>query len=526
MRLWGWAAVAVLGLVAAAGHLRAQDDLKAELDRFALIFYYVRNQYVEPVDNDVLIEGAIEGMLKSLDPHSVYMPRDRYAQFTEQFREDFSGIGIQFDIRHGELVVVSPLEGTPAYRLGIRAGDRIVSIDGEEVENSITNTDVRRMLRGPEGSPVEVAVQRPGESERRSFHIVRARIPQESVLYSHMIRPGIGYVRVLRFAAGTGRELEDALDELRSQGMKQLVLDLRLNSGGLLQQAIEVSNLVLPAGDKIVYTRGRAPAASADYYADEGGPKFTDEPLVVLIDHGSASASEILAGAVQDLDRGLVVGTTSFGKGLVQNQMKLRDGSALLLTVAKYYTPSGRLIQRDYSDRDAYREDVWEQDAEPESVLAGRPKYETPAGRTVYGGGGITPDVIISSPRLNAREVELEQSNVFFESATRLAPGLRARYPDVEKFLTEYEPDAAAMQDLSGEIVRAGIELAEGEQAEEGSYIRRRLKAEIAGNLFGREAAYRVDLTGDGQVQEALQLFPEASRLLTLSQTKMPAQRN
>jgi carboxyl-terminal processing protease len=525
-RTWLLAGLAVLGLATATGYLRAQDDLKGQLDRFALIFYYIRNQYVEPVDNERLVQSAIEGMLESLDPHSVYMPKDRYARFTEQFREDFSGIGIQFDIRRGELIVVSPLEGTPAYRLGIRAGDRIVAIDGEEVERTVTTEDVRARLRGPEGSHVQVTVQRAGEEVRRDFDIARARIPQESVLYAHLIAPGVGYVRVLRFASGTGRELQTALAKLRDQGMQRLVVDLRLNSGGLLQQAVEVANLVVPAGEKIVYTRGRAPAASADYFADETGAKFTEQPLVVLIDHGSASASEIFAGAVQDLDRGLVVGTTSFGKGLVQNQMRLKDGSALLLTVAKYYTPSGRLIQRDYSDREAYREEVWEADAAPESVLAGRPRFTTPAGRTIYGGGGITPDVIVSSPRLTPREVELEQQAVFFEAATRLAPRVQGQYRRFEDFLAGFQVGEPEFLEVREEVARAGLALEAADWETEASYMRRRLKAEIAGNLFGREAAYRVDLAADEQVRQALALFPEASRLLTLSQARVPTQRN
>lgn len=525
-RTWILAGIAAVGLATGAGYLRAQDDLKGQLDRFALIFYYIRNQYVEPVDNERLVEGAIDGMLESLDPHSVYMPRDRYARFTEQFREEFSGIGIQFDIRRGELIVVSPLEGTPAYRLGIRAGDRIVAIDGIEVERSVTNEDVRTMLRGPEGSSVLVTVRRAGEEERRDFDIRRARIPQESVLYSHMIAPEVGYVRVVRFASGTGRELEDALAKLRGQGMQRLIVDLRLNSGGLLQQAIEVTNLVVPAGEKIVYTRGRAPAASADYFSDESGSKYTGLPLVVLIDHGSASASEIFAGAVQDLDRGLVVGTTSFGKGLVQNQMRLKDGSALLLTVAKYYTPSGRLIQRDYTDREAYREEVWAADAEPESVLAKRPRFTTPGGRTVYGGGGITPDVIVSSPRLNEREIEMEQQAVFFEAATRLSPGIQERYRKFEDFLTGYEPGTSDMAVVREELTKAGVTLESAEWEAESAYARRRLKAEVAGNLFGREAAYRVDLTADGQVGKALASFAEASRLLSLSQATQSTGRN
>ena len=503
----------VLGTV---GVLRAQDDLRSQLDRFAIIFYYIRNQYVDEVDNSELVHAAIDGMLETLDPHSVYLPRDRYSQFTEQFREDFSGIGIQFDIRDGELIVVSPLEGTPAERLGVRAGDRIVAVDGERVEDTVTNDDVRRILRGPENSHVEVTIVRPGsDGKPLDFSILRARIPQESVRYTHMISPDVGYTRIVRFASATGRELDEALHELRSQGMEKLIIDLRLNSGGLLQQAVEVSNLLVPSGERIVYTKGRAPAAHAEYYSDSGVEKFIDEPLVILIDHGSASASEILAGAVQDLDRGLVVGTTSFGKGLVQNQMRLRDGSALLLTVAKYYTPSGRLIQRDYSDAETYRTEVWEQDVVPDSVLEARPKFRTIGGRTVYGGGGITPDVIIPSVTITPKEAEMEQAAVFFETATELADKVRDKYEDFDEFLAKHEVSDADLDVFWAAMQKAEIEL-EGEQwEEEYAYVKRRIKAEIAGNLYGRPMAYRVDLTGDDQLLEALQMFPEASRLMS-----------
>lgn len=526
-----WIAVSALAAVlgfTAAGMLRAQDDLRTQLDRFAIIFYYIRNQYVDEVENKDLVRAAIDGMLDTLDPHSVYLPRDSYADFTEQFREEFSGIGIQFDVRDGELIVVSPLEGTPASRLGIRAGDRIVAVDGEPVLRTVTTADVRQALRGPEGSLVNVTIQRPGREEELSFDIVRASIPQESVRYAHMIQPGVGYVRIVRFATATGRELDEALTELRRQGMKELIVDLRLNSGGLLQQAVEVSNHFIPSGERIVYTKGRAPASHAEYFADAEVTKYIHEPLIVLIDHGSASASEILSGAIQDLDRGLVVGTTSFGKGLVQNQMRLRDGSALLLTVAKYYTPSGRLIQRNYEDEDeeTYRTEVWEQDAEADSILATHPKFTTAAGRTVYGGGGIRPDVIIPSTPITNKAGELEQAGVFFETATDLAPAARGRYVDFEDFLESYEVSDADLEVFWGEVRDAEVELSDEEWKENFDYIRLRIKAEVAGNLYGRDASYRVNITGDEQLQEALQLFPEASRLLTQAGSVGAARRN
>jgi carboxyl-terminal processing protease len=341
-----------------------------------------------------------------------------------------------------------------------------------------------------------------------------------------MIEPGVGYVRIVRFATATGRELEEALAELRQQGMKKLIVDLRLNSGGLLQQAVEVSNQFIPGGERIVYTKGRAPASDAEYFADTEARKYIDEPLIMLIDHGSASASEILSGAIQDLDRGLVVGTTSFGKGLVQNQMRLRDGSALLLTVAKYYTPSGRLIQRSYEDEETYRTEIWEQDAESDSALATHPKFTTAAGRTVYGGGGIRPDVIIPSTPITDKAVELEQAGVFFETATQLAPNARGRYVDFDDFLASFQVSEADLEVFWNEVRDAELELPDEEWKENFDYIQLRIKAEIAGNLYGRDASYRVNITGDEQLQEALKLFPEASRLLSQSESIGATRRN
>jgi len=512
-----WIAVSVLAIGAGFGSARllgAQDDLRAQLDLFGLILFHIQSDYVDPVENGPLVEGAIQGMLETLDPHSVYLPKDRYAKFTDQFRDNYSGIGIQFEIRRGELIVISPLEGTPASRLGIRAGDRIVAVDGKPIARTVNNDDVFKMLRGPEGSRVQLQIRRPPQSNILAFDLDRARIPQESVRYAHMIRPGVGYVRVVRFARATGEELDQAMTKLKAQGMKECLIDLRLNSGGLLAQAVEVCNLLVPAGQKIVYTRGRNPQADADYFADNNGDKFTDIPVVVLVDHGSASASEITAGAIQDLDRGLVVGTTSFGKGLVQNQMMLSDGSAMLLTVAKYYTPSGRLIQRDYTNRETYQTDPFKEDAAPESVLATRPKFTTAGGRTVYGGGGITPDEIVPSDKITPKEADLEQAAVFFETATRLAPSVKSRWSNFDDFLLKYQPDESALAALRQEAAKDSVKMTDADWKTELPYVTRRLKAEIAGNLYGVDARYRVDITGDKQLQRALGMFPEAQKLL------------
>jgi carboxyl-terminal processing protease len=409
----------LLGFGLARG-LMATDDLRGQLDLFTQVLYLVQNHYVEPPDNEKLIHGAIDGMLRTLDPHTLYLPPQRAQRMDEEFHGEYSGIGIQFEIRDGVITVISPLEGTPAYRLGIRAGDRIVEIDSKPVPKTVTNDDVFKALRGPSGSIVALTIDREGEEEHK-FSIERAKIPIESVPYAYMIKPGVGYVRIIRFSQTTGEELERALSKLHAQGMKSMVLDLRANSGGLLSQAVDVLDQLIPENKKVVYTRGRIASANADYFTTDR-PKLVTGPLVVLIDHGSASASEIVAGAVQDLDRGLVAGTNSFGKGLVQNQLNLSDGSKLLLTIAKYYTPSGRLIQRDYSkaaDQNEYALEAWREDAPTDSELAARPKFKTAGGRLVYGGGGILPDAVIADRgNLTRVEADMIQKRVFFEWAT------------------------------------------------------------------------------------------------------------
>src|SRR5262245_28678394 len=337
------ALAALLGFGVARG-LHATDDMRSHLDLFSQVLYLVQNNYVEVPDNEKLIRGAIDGMLKTLDPHTVYLPAQRAAKMDEEFSGEYSGVGIQFDLRDGAIVVIAALEGGPSYRLGIQAGDRIVEIDAKPLPKTMTNDDVFRLLRGPAGTSVAVTIEREGEVDPLHFSIERAKIPLESVPYAYMIRPGVGYVRINRFAQTTAAELEKALASLHQQGMKSLMLDLRANYGGLLSQAVEVLDELVPQNKRVVYTRGRIASANADYYSSER-PKLADGPIVVLIDHGTASASEIVAGAIQDLDRGLVAGVNSFGKGLVQNQLRLGDGSKLLLTIAKYYTRSeGRRV--------------------------------------------------------------------------------------------------------------------------------------------------------------------------------------
>jgi carboxyl-terminal processing protease len=513
----------LLGFGLARG-LHATDDLQSQLRLFSQVLYLVQNNYVEAPDNEKLIKGAIDGMLKTLDPHTVYLPPQRAERMDEEFRGDYSGIGISFELRENAIVVIAPLEGTPAYHLGMRAGDRIVAVDHKPLQKAITNDDVFKLLRGPSGSLVTLTVEREDEAQPLTFDIERAKIPIESIPYAYMVRPGVGYVRIIRFSQTTGEELEKAIATLHDQGMKSLLVDLRSNSGGLLSQAVDVLDQIVPSDKLLVYTRGRIPSANADYKSGDRPRMLVGQPVVVLIDHGSASASEIVAGAIQDLDRGLVVGTNSFGKGLVQNQLKLEDNSKLLLTIAHYYTPSGRLIQRDYSkfdDQKDYAEDAFKEDVPSDSALATRPKFKTGAGRTVYGGGGIYPDVLIKSPEnLTKPQVDMIQKRAFFPFATHYV----SRHKDVkwsaQMLSKDFKLTDADWTELHQQMDKAKVALTDSIWRADRPFMMRQVRAELASATLNPTERYRILTEDDSQLNAALDMFPRASRLMSMQATE------
>ena len=494
------------------------DNLRGQLDVFSQVLYLVENNYVEVPDNEKLIHGAIDGMLKTLDPHTVYLPEKRAERMDEDFRGEYSGIGIQFEIRDGAIVVISPLEGTPAFRLGITAGDRIIEVDRKPLAKDITNDDVFKLLRGPTGSSVEVTIARDDVNEPMHFSIERAKIPIESIPYAYMIRPGVGYVRIVRFSQTTGEELEKALNTLKGQGMKSLLVDLRSNSGGLLSQAVDVLDQLVPRDKLLVYTRGRIPTSNQDYRSTNR-PKLVDGPVVVLIDHGSASASEIVSGAIQDLDRGLVAGTNSFGKGLVQNQLRLSDGSKLLLTVAHYYTPSGRLIQRDYSkytDRADYAEDAFKVDVPSDSVLATMPKFKTAGGRLVYGGGGIYPDVLVKDlDNLTRPQADMIQKRAFWEFATRYLHHHKDSNFNSKSFASDFQLSDADWSELRKSMDDRKVAVSDSVWKADRPFIMHQTRMELANLALGPTERYKIFTEIDTQLQTALDLFPRAAKLLS-----------
>ncbi|TDI13978.1 MAG: S41 family peptidase [Acidobacteria bacterium] len=490
------------------------NDVNDFLRTFSQIIDVVETKYVDEVDSADLIHGAIRGMLRTLDPHSSFLDSRSYKEMREEQRGSFSGLGIVISLRGDErlLTVISPIAGTPADRAGIRAGDVIAEIEGDETLGmGIDDALVR--LRGLKGTQVSIKIRREGEIELFPFTITRDDIPTNSIQYAYMLQPGVGYIRIKNFTQTTDRELREKLEQLSDEGMEKLLLDLRWNPGGLLDQAVKVSSEFLGKGDRVVFTHGRTPRSEEEHFASTEGA-WGEMPMVVLINRGSASASEIVAGAIQDHDRGVVVGETSWGKGLVQTVYSLSQNSAVALTTARYYTPSGRLIQRDYKSLEDYFSPVSDDEdplasKDPESQLE---VFYTDVGRKVFGGGGIRPDVIIKPEELPDLAETLERRSWFFEFA-RLYRAAHQESPDLEKFKVR----PALVQEFRDFLTGTKeLEFTDEEFEESADYIRRALKAEILGNFHGLEVRNRVLAEGDRQIQEALKYFNEAKRMARL----------
>lgn len=505
------------------------DNLRSSISKFNDVLTYTEKYYIEEVDTQKLVEAAINGMLSKLDPHSVYIPSSQMESVEESFRGDFEGIGIEFQVVNDTLTVVSPITGGPSEQLGIMAGDRIVKIDGKPVIG-ITNEEVRKKLRGKAGTKVTVSILRVGIKGELNYEITRDKIPIYSVDTHLMLDNETGYISVSRFADKTYDELVDALNDLNNQGMKQLVLDLRGNPGGYLNQAFKIADLFIPGKKKIVYTKGRRSEFNEEYYASEPSP-FEKIPLIILVNKGSASASEIVSGAVQDWDRGLIVGETTFGKGLVQRQFTLNDNSSVRLTISEYYTPSGRLIQRDYKnlkDKSEYYSEAGSEDENEGDNLyhsvekdSTRPVYKTNKGRTVYGGGGITPDYIVKSSNLTEYTTKLLKNNIFYLFALNFidihGKEISSSYgKDLTKFRNEFTVPQSEVQKFIEFANKKDVKFVEGDFEKDKNFIIARLKAQIARNYWKNEGWFSVLISIDNQVEKALTLFDEAKDLANL----------
>ncbi|MFM7177290.1 MAG: S41 family peptidase [Bacteroidota bacterium] len=494
-------------------------------DKISDIITYIEQEYVDTVDKEKLMDLSIEKMLQSLDPHSSYITAADLNAANEPLEGNFEGIGVEFHIQDDTIMVVSAISGGPSEAVGIRSGDRIVEVNDTLVAGiGINNNDVMRKLRGQGGTKVRVKVFRRGAPKLLSFTITRGKIPIYSLDAAFMADAKTGYIRVSRFAATTYDEFMQAAEKLASKGMSKMIIDLRGNPGGYLDAATKIADEFISEGKSIVYTEGKS-RPRADYDATGGG-KYESLPVVVLIDEGSASASEILAGALQDWDRATIIGRRSFGKGLVQEQTVLPDGSAIRLTIARYYTPTGRSIQKPYKDGyDQYNNELNERYAHQELLsldsikFLDSLKYTTPKGKVVYGGGGIMPDVFVPIDTTDS-------SNPFFNLALS-GGGLTdfaydyvdknrlelSRFKDVESFKSKFQVSEVVYSSFVRKVTSNVSKMPDvREIANASAYIKNLLKANIARQLFGGEGFYPIWLTSDPLYNEAINVISKVGK--------------
>ena len=493
--------------------------LKDKIVVMQQIISYVDHFYFDIVDMDKIMDGAFHGLMEELDPHSTYIPAKEQENIDELFRGNFQGIGIEFDVLHGYITVISPVPDSPSDHVGLQSGDRIIAINGNDAYK-ITKDEVVKKLRGKKGTSVDITIQRIGQEEPFDVTIIRDDIPIYSVGAATMIDDETGYILLRRFSATTINEVNKAIKKLDEQNFEKLIFDLRGNSGGYLEQAAAVSNLFISTRDTLVYTKGKISDANQAFIADPNKGR-NDFSLIVLINRGSASASEIVSGAVQDLDRGLVVGETSFGKGLVQRQLPLEGGSAIRITMARYYTPSGRLIQRPYEEGDdlTYYKELYAKDREDtlDSLKQLRPKYKTRQGRTVYGGGGITPDVYIPYKSNLTRQTQNLLRNPerpLFNFSSTYATQNDLGLNDFKNFKKKWQVNQSIYSEFLDYLDSDSITVNPDSLLKDKDFIYNRIKSEIAGTIWGKDEATSIRLDHDNQISEALKYFNEADAFL------------
>jgi carboxyl-terminal processing protease len=540
-------AVLLLGLGTLLGMTLEQrntpPDMQRDLRKLEAAFYIITQQYVEPVDTQALTEAAITGMLEELDPHSSYISAEEIAAVQEGFRGSFGGVGIMFEVVDDTTRVITTISDGPSDRAGIMAGDRIVAVDDSSAVG-FSNDDVQATLKGEIGTRVGITVVRPGLAQPIDFEVRRGRIPLYTVDAAFMVDEQTGFIRINRFAQTTHDEFREALIDLKGQGMQRLVLDLRDNGGGVMRSAVGMADELLSGGQTIVSTKSR----NSQYNSVEratGGGLFEDQPVIVLVNEVSASASEIVSGALQDHDRALLVGRRTFGKGLVQAQFRLPDDAVLQMTISRYYTPAGRLIQTPYErgeSNETYYEEKFEslsesmfnpseyRDSVPDSLV-----YTTDSGRLVFGGGGILPDYVVV-PDTNALVRAVAVKSLDFRYARSVFDAdevaLRGQWSEPADFIAGYELDEEMWQGFLRFIEddeRVSLtDDPEASDAFEGVYLRsdleglrpeleRRIKGYLARNLYGSTQWWPVTLRDDPVFQQAMGLWESASRLAAVN---------
>jgi len=506
--------VVVLGISAVLGGLygpsvrataAGQNDMQDSVKSFTHVLSVVERNYAEPVDTDkVIYDGAIPGMLRVLDPHSNFFDPKQYALFKEEQQGKYYGVGMTVQQRENQTVVLAPFVGSPAYKAGIRPGDIILKVDGKSCDG-LTTTEVADMLKGAKGTVVHISLGREGWDKPIEVTVTRDEIPRPGVEYFTMVKPGIGYVRVSTFNETTDSDLADALRQLDVSKLDGLIIDLRNDGGGLLNQAVGMADMFLDKNEIVVSHRGRA-SQNRPYYAIRGNQGI-EVPVIVLINGQSASASEIVSGAIQDHDRGLIVGEVSFGKGLVQTQFPLSEDTALLLTTARYYTPSGRLIQRDYKNVSLYDYHYNPQPpTKPEVKL-------TDSGRQVFGGGGITPDDIVAAPKPDDFQQMLYRRGVFYLQQQGVGDFTRfylGEKPDITK---DFVVNDAVLAEFRKYLDKQKIKYSDAEIQANLDWLKWQIKREVFTSYFGLNDGYKVELQDDVQLEKAIDLIPQAKAL-------------
>lgn len=506
------------------GCLQAQEKKQYKenpIRKLQLAQFAIANLYVDETDDNKLVESAIKGMLEELDPHSTYSTPEEVKKMNEPLQGNFDGIGIQFNMVEDTLFVIQPVSGGPSEKVGILAGDRIVMVNDTLIAGvKMSTDDVMRRLKGPKGTEVNVKVVRRGIPELLSFIVKRDKIPMYSLDASYMIDKKIGYIKINRFGATTHEEFMDALAFLKGQGMQDLILDLQSNGGGYLNAAIDIANEFLGEKELIVYTEGRR-SPRKEFFADGNG-KHLQGRLMVLVDEYSASASEIVAGAIQDWDRGTVVGRRTFGKGLVQRPIDLPDGSMIRLTVSRYYTPAGRCIQKPYENAESYSADLIERYNRGEMMSADSIHFPDSLksrtlklGRTVYGGGGIMPDcfVPVDTTLLTDYHRQINYKGILLKVYYQLIDKYRQewvkKYTDYASFSQKFELTDEMMQRLVDEATKAGIDYQEEQFRKSEPLIKLQLKALIARDIWDMNEYYHTINVIDESVKKAVELLKE-----------------
>ena len=492
--------------------------LTSDKDKLKEVIGYVEDNYVDTLSRKALEEKAITGLLEKLDPHSVYISAEEFHEANDPLLGSFEGIGVQFRVENDTVTVINPVSGGPSEKLGIRAGDRIVKVDGKNIAGiKISTNDVMRKLKGPKGTKVTVAIFRRGAGGLLDYTITRDVIPTYSMDVAYMAAPGIGYIRLNNFSATTHDEVHNAIENLHRDGMKKLILDLRSNGGGYLKAAIDVADEFLGRGELIVYTEGMHHKKEISKATSDG--LFEKGDLVVLVDEGTASAAEIVSGAIQDHDRGTIIGRRSFGKGLVQEQLDFKDGSALRLTVARYYTPTGRCIQKSYKDGlETYNSDYYHRFMNgelehPDSIkFPDSLKFKTPKGRTVYGGGGIMPDIFIPLEKDSALRYYTQCINkgLVYQFAFDYTDQNRSRmlrFKNVGQFDKGFVVSDAIYADFVAYADKKGVKHVGTDLSKSDRYVKTMLKAYIGRNLLDNNGFFPILNTIDAGFLKAVEML-------------------